>query len=310
MLKRIFPVVAALIIVIGTVCSPVSVSAASVYDGDDFHPLLTFDSVYGGAGYSLVEWPFNSVRLGSSDSDSQLSLGNGMLTGAMTVQASDIARMDAWFYYPPVAGSLGSEKTLTLKNDSSFVVYRDALLPEGAFDISTDAENLEIVRVRISGYFSYISRTLDPDTGMDIYYKTSEPFEMSFGTKNGVAPIGEYLFQAIDSCEYLDDIFYPMVENFTVELDVVRLDVDTPKFYVSAILTSDTYDVADWLSCYKLSDGTHAPEDPKLDLGFDWLSTIVNGFLDTEFLPGFSFSSLIHSIIVIGFLLWFIRIIS
>lgn len=310
MLKRIFPFVVALAVVLSSVLMPFTVSAASVYDGDSFHPLISFDSIYGGAGYSLVEWPFVSVRLGSTSSDSQFSLANGMLTGAMTVTATDIARLNGWFYYPPVAGSLGKETTITLKSDSSFVVYREGLRPEGAFDISTDGEDLEIVRVRLSGSFAYMTKTLDSTSGKELYVKRTESFNMSFGAKNGIAPIGDYLYQAIMGCELIEDIFYPMVEGLTVELDVVRRDVDTPKFYVSAILTSDTYSVSDWLGCYLMADGTNQPTDPPLDPSFNWLATVVNGFLKTEFLPGFSFDTLIHSVIVIGFLLWFIKIIS
>lgn len=310
MLKRILPLLVALIIVIGTVVGPVSVSAASVYDGDDFHPLLTFDSIYGGAGYSLVSWPFNSVRLGCTDSDSAFSIADDLLRGALTTQATDLARMEAWFYYPAVAGSVGSEETMTLKHDSSFVVYREGLRPEGAFDISTDTDDLDIVRVRVSGYFSYMDKTPLNDTGKEVYFKNKVPFNMTFGTKDGVAPIGEYLYQAIESCEFLDEISYPMVENFTVELDVVRRDVDTPKFYVAAILTSDTYGVSDWMSCYSLTDSIHQPSGGEMDLSFNWLASVVDGFLDVEFLPNFSFNELIYAVVVVGFVLWFIKVIS
>ena len=268
----------------------------------DYHSLLSFDCMYGSLDPGLkIDWPFNYVQPGLSKQE--FSLASGVVIGDISSTNNQVGNIvNASFYMPTVAGNLGRSVTFTLNGESSQVIPRGYLSEDSCFMISADISKLKLSSVRISG----VVKTFDKEVSLNDEKHTvvSIGFDQTFDCPNNAARISKNLNECLNGISEINGYYYVLLEDLSVEITCVRTDVDTPEFILSEEITLNKYGTNQWYSQYELKTNIVGP-DQNLTT---WLMNSVEAFLNFELLPGFSFSFLLQIILVVGLLLWFIKL--
>lgn len=275
-----------------------------------YYPVLNFDSVYGSEFHIDFIWPFNSFELGMNDA--AFSLYDSLFYGSVsTTDSTSSAVMNGSFTTPTVAGSNGAVTTLTLSKVNPQVVPRGYLGSANSYEIFTSASDLLISSVRLSGWVRTIESQSVSGSSDEEYSLVLYGFDQTFECSDNVARIGNWLNDCLNDISEIDGQYYVLLEQLVVEINVSRQSVATPTFYISSHLSPNVRDLVQWSSQYDLKkdvvniDGGSATFDVTT-----WLSGTVGSFLDLEFAPGLSINKILYVILVVGVLLWFVKIIS
>lgn len=273
-----------------------------------YSTVLSFDSISGSLSSREFPWPFNSTKLGVYREE--FSLGDDMFYGDYTSTDYDSGNQ-IWphFYFPLVAGSVGSLEVLTLSSNGIQVVPRGHL--DGGFDIVANVDDLAISSVVISGCVEIIETVTDGNSGNTKYSTSFRSFQRSFHPSGNVARIGDWLNQCLNSIPEIDGQYYVLLQELKVQLHCIRQSVSTPEFSVYSAISPNRYGVEQWLYQYDLKKTVTVVQNGVADFDLTtWLSSSVGGFLSFEIAPGFSLDKILYLFLVVAVLLWFLKLIS
>lgn len=139
------------------------------------------------------------------------------------------------------------------------------------------------------------------------YRSLSQTF---FPNSNGTANIGYWLSYMLVSEN--SSFNYFLIDNLVVTVDIMRTGVNTPLFvFYSDFSSFDTLDCpSQWMAERNFVVSVPAPISPDDVNLFEWLLNGAEAFMNFEIGPGLSIKAIITFVLVVGLLLWFIKLLS
>lgn len=306
-LKRIFPIVASVALILCMVAAPLSASAAgaSGVSSDQWYSALTFDTIsYDGyMAYPVTctwPFPFNSSVYGSGE----FYFGDGEYADyaygfTSLSETESFPTITGCLILPSLSPSPGKFATLSLSAGQQII---DSERVKDYY-ISWDAGSLGLSGGSCSITYCEISDKFNGDDHYSVVTKT-ETFGVS--GSNGLIPLGSWLYR-------LGNERFVFIERIELDIHFERLDFSSTKFYFSiptdgSVTPNVHMDFYNWFSQYD-TDFEYYTGSAFFDVT-EWLSTSVGSFFDLEIAPGFSIDKIFYLILVISVFLAFIKIIS
>lgn len=130
--------------------------------------------------------------------------------------------------------------------------------------------------------------------------------------------LGDCIIGVLDDLDKAWNASCMYIKKMEINMDIRRLadSGSSADLYFYELISQDNYTrvfMDTWFNVmvgHKFPDPpTPPPTEAKFDVGL-WLADNVGAFLDFEIFPGFSFNSLFYAILVVGFILWFLKVVS
>lgn len=288
MLKRIVPVISAVVLVLCIFALPLSVSAASTTDILNYKNFVyssNTDSL--GDTWEYFRFPKEYCGVITNDSNGNVSRGPGVMRGTMYQDLTQSERFAMSAYWPGGytsgayldATNLGSGTSVRVDCKFSFSdLGQEAWLKiQSDFCVQYFDENLNFI-----GY----------------QYSPTTSWEIDGTEVDGLIYESLTLYKPVGTA-YL--IFYS-----TFSFSVMNRNVD--EVYVD-------FEIGDaWFEARTIFDSWNDAFIPEFG-GFPddiilWLRDVADAFLDLEIAPDLSINKVMHLILVVGVLFWFIKLIS
>ena len=170
-----------------------------------------------------------------------------------------------------------------------------------AFVVDDDGnDHFVITSIKVSGSVSSMS------TSSGNYFINWKYFSNTFSVNSSKANLADLIRRAVGDIYAYGDLVY--MKDIEIDISFYVTDPDADKaltFRVSGAETGDYF--ALWFTKQKLAVSITGSSTPNM---FDWLLDSVNAFLDFEIVPGFSINRIFYIVLVIGILMWFIKLLS
>lgn len=302
MLKRIFPIIAVLVLLVSVFAIP-SYAIGTGQPDTEYYSSLNFDVIEYDSDQLQKEvsipFPFSSGLLGGeiipySFGDNQGELGYGyqgttsdispLLVGSLTL--------------PSLSNDIGASSLITFKGGNQVVDLQSIK----GFTISFDNSKLRVSQASYTvTYYDVVANT-DTD-----YYESK-----SSAVTNYLNVVNDDIFVGDAISSYFGDRDYLFIAFIRIDIYFERLTSATTRFEFEIPTGSMRYMPSyfrDWLDD---QDAVITEEyfNPAYFNPTSWLNTAIGSFLSFEILPGFSIDSIFYILLVIGVLIWFIRVVS
>ena len=289
MLKKVF-ICFFVVLLITTLVVPSFASSGSSSGTAYYQPSVLIsnvqllDGTYKGA---IADWPNNYRNSNQAGALVSFPFAGFEIFGG---SADDNAHYDfTTNFYPGTASSFRLNiSDLFWSENTRFVVDDDG------------NDHFVITSISVSGSVSSMS------TSSGNYFINWKYFTQSFAVNASSADLADLVRRAVGDIYGYGDLVY--LKDVQIDINFYLSDPDYDKaltFRVSGAEYGDYYAI--WFTKQKLAVSTVSSSD--IDY-FDWLLDSVNAFLDLEIVPGLSINRLFYIVLIIGILLWFIRLLS
>lgn len=253
---------------------------------------LQFDSFE--TPYYSFPYPFNSA----SDSVHRypFAFGDDIAVGFISYDGIDLTG-----YLNGLGGSW-----LKLYSTSQLVRPSD-LAKKGSFLVYPGNEDMTLHYADIS--VSVLSFDVASGTSDHVAAYSDDLSMRVWCGDNGSLNIGVCLSQLLDSYGYSDH--FVMLYDLCVTIPYSITDFGTPSIMMSCKTNNYEPDLffQQWVYEQDIEVNSSGSSSSDFNLG-SWLADCLTGFVQVEIFPGFSIDKIFYIILVIGVLLWFIKIIS
>lgn len=312
-LRRVFPVIATLALVLCIVAEPLSVSAGGIsgVSDDEWFAALTFDAISYDCNLeyaSTCTWsfPFNSsvqgwgeFKYGSSDVPDYVY--------GYSSQTDDpyFPTIVGAMFFPSLSPSLNSLADISFSGGQQII----QLSRVRDYTISFRPSVIVVSKAKLSGLYN----VLKTDSGANSRYVVeAKSFNIDVSAVNGMLYIGQALADYFT--DNLEKHTYVFLENIQFDIQFYRTDVSTTKFEFDiptdgSNFPNDHINFGTWLLQYDTSVDITYVEPSYFDVTH-WLSASVGSFLDFEIAPGFSLDKLFYIVLIIGVLIVFFKVFS
>lgn len=270
---------------------------------------IRFDTIGTSQSDTLHSWVFNNSQVGTSSA--KFSFDNGWISGNASCYESNLCYyLSGSFSYPDSAASVGVSSVITLSCDTDQFVSRSLL---DTYEIAVGS-SMDLVSVRIYGSAYYVSSSSGVGSNSETYSLLWDSFDRVFYEVNdgdGVARIGSWLLDCLDGLSHDVGDSWFFLNSVNVDITFTRSDVVTPSFLVMSRLTPN-YSGTSGLQWFYRQGLTKSVVDNNFDNQdlYSWLVNSIDAFFNFELAPGLSFNKIFYIILVIGVLIWFIKLFS
>lgn len=302
-MRKVVVLLLAMVLCLGLALSAGAIGASGTSD-DIWYSALTFDTIefIGSDDFTYtVPFPFNS---GSFGDIVNFSFCDDVIYGYQGLAEGD----DEWFpsiygriLLVPASPDIGFTQSVSLCGGQQ-IINRSRVQD---YYVSWSTDELLVDSVYLSGSYCYIDEREDIPS---YYGGKAVNFGFDVPVVNGIARVGKAIYDYFYS---ESDMSYVFLDNIVLDLDYSRKSVDTASFDFNIPTDGSNspnshINFPSWMLQAKVS----APE-PADDFNLGtWLAETVQGFIQVEIFPGFSIDKLFYVILVIGFMLWFFKVIS
>lgn len=280
---------------------PSSPFVVTLYHSDGWGASYTIDPLYSSLNSSLGDTHFVSSQITSEDGDYYLD---------SSVEFYDYEVSDDFFVssFPSGSASCDFDSLLDPSSGSSSMTY--ATVEARGLYISSDFNNYDSY---ISSFIHFVDTQLLTSAVLDVYFvPAGDPvsadglLHYSFSDfSNGIYSIDipDEFFSI-----YPDDLYYVPYVCLTLNLDsslnvsLFRLLGNTGSIFSSEFRNSDLEAA--------IRDGAPiTPMNPGIFKDYtSWIGTAVGGFLDLEFVEGFTLGGILMTLIGFSVAIWFLKL--
>jgi hypothetical protein len=264
-----------------------------------------FASTAGGVGYIRPAVEIDSITLLNGDySGSVLDWPNNYASASSTFLSG---LNDVFGYQSQFVGDafetvlyLGSAFSFKLSCGDYFWSQDTVFMLQDAFD-----EIFRISSVTISG------KRMNVEAGSSSYSLAAYSFTNTFSVNSRSVDFNDLIRKAIGNIEAFGSLVYIQDLEITVNIvldDGLSSGTNIGLYFTVSQAKYPNY-FRQWFNLHPFSFNFIVEEVQPGNM-FDWLLSSVDAFLDFEIAPDFSFNELFWIVLVIGVILWFIKIIS
>lgn len=297
-------VIIVLCLVAALACLAVPAFAVGQGNGLVYWAPINFDRIHLD-GVGQYDYPLNWIDTYSTkDNPAYFTLDESLDIGGSAVISQGVGYTSLMADFPCPTDKFD------LRADNAFIQVKFLETADYVIFNNSDGVSYDFDSVSISFRARYYYA--DPSTGL-LDFRAAD-ISRTFTDLGSTVDIGELITDLLYSQSWWDDsMTSALLTDLRIDFDMDFTSGVTPCIWVSwnGSTFSEQNDLLIYLSQWggRYTDPQPIPEVPDIDLG-TWLRDTVGAFLDFEIFPGFSVDMIFYLILIIGLVLWFVRIIS